>query len=139
MRGTVVFSLVLFVGFLAWRLTERLSADALGLAAGVLLGIAAGIPVALLVLAATRRNAANDHDFDGERVGQGRQLPAMHQPQPPVIILSGYPQGQGYGQPGAQAQPGHYGYPPALSHGGDVVDARQFHVVGDEDDGVDEW
>lgn len=42
----------------AWKLVERLSPDAVGMALGVLFGIIAGVPVSLLVIAGNRRQPA---------------------------------------------------------------------------------
>lgn len=138
MRATIFLSLLFFGGFLVWRITERLSADALGLATGVILGILAGLPVALLLMAASRRrNCEDEEDYEPCQLQRHpHALPAQHQP--PVIILSGMP--NGYGQP--QQQPyGQYGGIPqrALPGGSDIVDSRQFHVIGEEDEGVEEW
>jgi hypothetical protein len=132
MRGTVVLCMLLFFGFLAWRLTERLSPDALGLAIGVLLGILAGLPVALLLLAANRRRDPEEEDY-GYADRRQRQLD-MQPAQPPVIILGGYShQGQ------ATSHAGQYGAPRALPAPSEIVDARRFHVVGEEDEMVEEW
>jgi hypothetical protein len=140
MRGTFILSVLLFLGFMAWRLTERLSADALGLATGVFLGVLAGVPVALLVLAATRRRSRDDEDDEDERYASkhgtqyGNQY-GMQPAQPPVIILSGYPQG------GQQQAPYANNFPTArmLPGESEIVDARRFHVVGEEEEMVEEW
>lgn len=70
---------LLIVGAGIWRLTDRLSPDALGMALGVLFGVLAGLPVALLVLAAQRRPAP-------PRI---EQWPDPYPHQPPVIVLTG--------------------------------------------------
>jgi ABC-type transport system involved in cytochrome bd biosynthesis fused ATPase/permease subunit len=56
MGKLIVFAAVLFVGVVGWRISDGLSADALGMAVGVLFGVTAGIPVALLIVAASRRD-----------------------------------------------------------------------------------
>lgn len=48
------------VGFLAWFMASRLSSDALGMAVGLLFGVLAGIPTALLVLASGRQRRPYD-------------------------------------------------------------------------------
>ena len=44
-----------FVGVLAWQIGSRLSTDAVGMAVGLIFGVLAGIPAALLVAASGRR------------------------------------------------------------------------------------
>ena len=76
---------------------SRLSSDALGMAIGVVFGVLAGIPSALLVLASSRRNQrpydVDDYKEDyhtlerfDQRQGE-RALPAYPY-QPPVIVLA---------------------------------------------------
>ena len=47
----------LFTAF-AWRISELLSPDAIGMALGMMFGVLAGLPAAALVLVASRRPAA---------------------------------------------------------------------------------
>lgn len=71
---------------LALFMMSRLSSDAIGMAAGVLFGMLAGIPSALLVLASSRRRERDDDDDD---YGEESLLRTWHQPyQPPVIVLA---------------------------------------------------
>lgn len=49
------FISVFIIGVALWRATDKVSPDAIGMALGVLFGILAGVPVALLVIAGTRR------------------------------------------------------------------------------------
>ena len=48
---------LVFVGVVGWRIGEAISRDAISMTIGVLLGVLAGIPPALLILAAERRRA----------------------------------------------------------------------------------
>lgn len=48
--------LLIFVGGVGWRIGGSLSSDAFGMAIGILFGIMAGIPTALLVLASEHRH-----------------------------------------------------------------------------------
>ena len=50
------------LAFLVWRFAMSLSSDALGMAVGVVFGILAGIPTALLVLASQRRREPDKDD-----------------------------------------------------------------------------
>lgn len=71
---------LIMIGAGMWRLTDLLSPDAIGMALGILFGMLAGIPVALLVLAANQRRP------DPPRV---EQQPTHHPHYPPVIVLTG--------------------------------------------------
>lgn len=165
MRQYVGLAALVFVGIAAWRIAGQLSADALGMAVGVLFGVMAGVPTALMVMASGRRRAAEEEETTSRRrqpqphnmqngmqhgMPQGMpQHPAYYQgygpggypPQPPVIVLAapgmgqpGYPQGypQGYGDPYGQQRMRALPAPEA-------VDVRQFKVVGEKEEWVDEW
>jgi hypothetical protein len=124
---------LVFVGIAAWRIGDSLSADALGMAVGILFGIIAGLPAALLVLAASRRRDV-DGDEARERRRNGVAGYGPGYPQPPVIVLAGgmAPQ-QGYGDPFQQQARF------ALPAPRETVDVRQFKVVGEKEEWVDEW
>ena len=93
MKKIVVLLLLAFVGAAGWSVGNQLSSDALGMSVGILLGVLAGLPVALLVIAAGRRS---------ERYEQPEPYYPQQQAQAPVIMLMG-----GQGQP-QQWQPGQY-------------------------------
>lgn len=73
MRKMLVLCSIIFCGVFAWKIGEALSSDALAMAVGFLFGACAGIPVALLVMASTRRS-------------ESRQPAYPHQP--PIIMLA---------------------------------------------------
>lgn len=73
------YILLIIVAILVWRLGERLSTDALGLAIGIIFGCLAGIPGAILVLAANRQRDRHEPPAPV----------AYHQPPPPIIIVAG--------------------------------------------------
>lgn len=54
-RILIGLPIAFILGSFAWKLADRLSPDAIGMSLGVLFGILAGVPVALLVVAANRR------------------------------------------------------------------------------------
>lgn len=56
MNKLIMLGALVFVGAGVWSVGSSLSGDALAMGAGVLFGILAGLPTALLVLVATRRN-----------------------------------------------------------------------------------
>jgi hypothetical protein len=131
MKQLAVVTILVVGSILAWIFGSRLSADAVGMAVGLLFGVLAGIPTALLVLASGRRRRSDVEEEDEEEGayerggygagGYGRQRALPQQPygyQPPVIVLAapqaappqwsqGQPQGypQGYAQGHAQPYP----------------------------------
>lgn len=68
MRTALVIAVPLgmFVTVAAWRISELLSPDAIGMALGMVLGVLAGVPTAALVLVASRSTdrPAPDYDID---------------------------------------------------------------------------
>ena len=163
MRQFVGLAALIFVGIAAWRIAGQLRADALGMAVGVLFGVMAGVPTARMVMESSRRRATEEEETPSRRRQQHAMQPGMHTglpqgypqgmaqhpgyyqgypPQPPVIVLAGpgmgqpgYPQGypqQGYGDPYGQQRMRALPAPEA-------VDVRQFKVVGEKEEWVDEW
>ena len=72
-----------FVGYMGLRIGGELSSDAFGMAIGMLFGIMAGIPTALLVLASARRR--DDYD-SSQYTAKPRQL----EQQPPAQVVNNY-------------------------------------------------
>jgi hypothetical protein len=154
MRQYIGLAALIFVGIAAWRIAGQLSSDAVGMAVGVLFGVMAGVPTALMVMASSRRRAAEEEETTPRRRQSQQQPHGMPQhpgyyggygpgyaPQPPVIVLAGPGMGQpGYG-PGYQQG---YGDPYAQQRmralpAPEAVDVRQFKVVGEKEEWVDEW
>ena len=103
MKRLVMMAGLVFVGVAAWRIADRLSADALGMGIGLLFGIVAGIPTALLLLAANRRRDEPETPRREPAHGQLAQSGYGAYPhQPPVIVLTSGP-----GAGGWPAQPGY--------------------------------
>lgn len=152
MRHYIGLAALIFVGIAAWRIAGQLSADALGMAVGVLFGVMAGVPTALMVMASSRRRQAEEEEATTRRRQSAQNMPqhpahyggygpGAYAPQPPVIVLAGpgmgqqgYPQGypQGYGDPYGQQRM--RALPPP-----EAVDVRQFKVVGEKEEWIDEW
>jgi energy-coupling factor transporter transmembrane protein EcfT len=106
-KRTIVFLSLAFVVTLAVVLGTRMSADALAVIVGVILGIVASIPtVFVVVFALTRRQSHLD------RLGSAS-------PQPPIVIVNGTEKAQG--QPQAAL-------PSPYLHNGN----RKWTVIGDE-------
>ena len=144
MKKLVILLLIIFVGAAGWSIGSRLSSDALGMSVGILLGVLAGLPVALLVLAAGRRGYRDDEPDYPMAYARG-QGGAHGQPQPPVIILAGpgmAPQPQQFGQPGyPQDGYGMSGYPglPNPDAPATPTSGRRFKVVGEQEEWIDDW
>jgi hypothetical protein len=146
---------IVLVGVFAFVIGQRLSADAVGMALGVLFGVLAGIPAALLVLAsgARRRQEAEFDDDDDDEYDEPyggrrrRQQPGYNAlpSQAPVIIFAPpgqipptadngqhYVQANGYGAPASpRALPGPA---PRTVDGG-----RAFKVIGEQEEWITEW
>jgi hypothetical protein len=75
MKRIVVVGVLVFLGVATWHIAESLSSDAIGMALGVIFGVLAGLPAALVTFAAGRRRAQYDDGFDAPRVrGDGPLL-----------------------------------------------------------------
>lgn len=90
MRRILLLPLLLVGSVAVWRLGERLSADALGMAIGIVLGVLASIPASLMIVANGRRCEERD-----EHVERARPEPLQPLYQPPVIVLAGHSFAQG--------------------------------------------
>ena len=78
MKRFLALCILVFVGVATWIIGSKLSADAIGMGVGVMFGVMAGIPTALLLLASQRRrDAQSSHD----------DPPTRYPQQPPVIVL----------------------------------------------------
>ncbi len=144
MKNFIGLLVLVFVGVVGWRVGGSLSSDAMSMAVGVLFGVLAGVPTALLLLAADRRrNDQQDERREGlgrERSSYGGSYPhgGSYPQQPPVIVLTGAPttlQPPGYGLPGQPDPQGLQSAPKWPSE----RRARQFKVVGEKEEWVDEW
>lgn len=93
MKRFLLIVLIVFVGAAGWNVGSQLSRDTVSLALGIVLGVLAGLPVALLVLAANRR---------ADRGREPQDYPRQQAQQPPIIMLAG--QGQAGQYPGQQQQ-----------------------------------
>ena len=125
MKRWIGMAVLVFVATAGWRIGEALSPAALSMAVGILFGVLAGVPTALLVMAGSRREA-EERPRQSERGYPVRPDGAWGQPyfppQPPVIVVA--PQALGPGGPAAEPMAWS---PPRRD--------RQFKVVGE----VEEW
>jgi hypothetical protein len=94
-QATVIAGGIVFAA-LAWLLGSRLSADALGMAVGLVFGVLACIPTALLVLATERRHGAAQRE--------------EYQPsQPAVVVIATAASPRPYPETPAQITNNYYG------------------------------
>lgn len=139
MRRFVMLAGLVMLGVFAWRLGESLSSDALGMAVGMVFGILAGIPAALLVLATSNRRRQEEEEAQAERYDRysrqnDRQLPAYPY-QPPVIVVAGGGQAQ---QPAAPPLgPGPYYVPSQTAQWDGGRSERRFKVVGEREEWIE--
>ncbi|MCB0132510.1 MAG: hypothetical protein KDD78_16730 [Caldilineaceae bacterium] len=150
MKKFVLLATLVFLGAVGWQIGSRLSSDAVGMGVGVLFGVMAGLPMALLVLASGRRRQEESgwsDDGRGGRVRQQQMLPygGYPQQQPPVIVLAGGAAPQ-YQQPGPNQgmHPGMQGqydmaHQRALPGPPQTIEGRQFRVVGEREELIEEW
>jgi hypothetical protein len=150
MKQVAVVTILVIGGVLAWILGSRLSADALGMAVGLLFGVLAGVPTALLVMASGRRRQDDENDFDeddDEPGPYGRQrIAAQPYPyQPPVIVLAA-PQAapaHAWGQQPPAQTVDSVGYPVRQALPGPGAPGapagRVFRVVGEREEMLDDW
>ena len=130
MKHTIAIGLLVIVGVTAWQIGGKLSADAIGLGVGVLFGVLAGIPTALLLLASNRRNDAARANYDAPP-------PPRYQQQPPVIVFAAPHQTQ----PEYEPYGGRQGYAPALPDASyqPQITARSSSVIHRDWAEVDDW
>ena len=138
MRRFVMLAILVVLGVFAWRLGESLSSDALGMAVGMVFGILAGIPAALLVLATSSRRRQEEDDERYERYDRSNQRPDRQLPaypyQPPVIVVAG---GQSQ-QPAPPMGGGVPYYVPSQPAQWDPPRGeRRFKVVGEREEWVE--
>lgn len=96
-RFLASFAILGFVGVLAWAIGSKLSADALALGVGVVFGVLAGIPVALLLLASQRASQARRDAPQAPQAPRAHALPQHYHEGDqgaytgPFIVVQGRP------------------------------------------------
>lgn len=138
MKKFIVLAIFSFVIVAGWQAGNNLSSDAISMAIGVLFGILAGVPTALLLIAAERRRALQEEDTQNQRVAYGAGYP-QYQQQPPILVVND-PR-----QVPALPQMGHPMYMQANGYSNNQQPGwvmarpeRQFRVVGEQEDWVRE-
>jgi hypothetical protein len=129
MKRWLGLAILVFVGAAGWRVGALLSPDAVSMAIGVLFGVLAGVPTALLVMAGMRRRREENGADAGQRENRALPVPyAQYAQQPPIIVVAG-PQGMGQ-TPYPQGN-GNW-LPPEPPN-------RRFTVVGEREELGEEW
>ena len=132
-RGTkqlIALLALAFVVTLGVVVGTRMSSDAIAVLVGVIAGVAASIPCALLLMAVTRRRERDEAPYD-DMPYAAPSYPHYRQPPPVIVVTPGAAQQQvPYGAP--------YGAPDAGPYGMQSNRRRQFRVMGyeEEDDMV---
>ncbi len=139
MRRFVMLALLVILGVMTWRLGSSLSSDALGMAVGVVFGVLAGVPAALLVLATNSRRREQEDDERYERHDRyqqrgDRQLPAYPY-QPPVIVVAGAQSPQAAPPPPLGQGP--YYVPNQTNSWEPQRSERRFKVVGEREEWIE--
>jgi hypothetical protein len=119
MRKVGVLLLLAFAVTLAIVVGDRMSTDAMAVVVGVVCGVAAGIPMSLLLMLALRRR---DRDAEGPLRAQMDARYAA--PAPPVVVIQG-------GIPATSNVPPPY-YPMHTAVAEPTQ--RRFRVVGEDEE-----
>ena len=85
---------LILLGVGAWFVGNALSSDAIGLALGVVFGVMASLPGAILVLVAARRQQPERDPFYPPRVVYEPPTPPSRQLPPPVVVVFEDPEGR---------------------------------------------
>jgi hypothetical protein len=128
-KQLVVLLTVAFMAALGVVIGTRLSSDAIAVLVGVIAGVAASIPCALLLMAVTRRRENRDDDLYDEEPERypARSYGDRGPNAPPVIVVT-------QGQPTAQQLPPWASSPGNWNAWDNGAPARrQFRVMGDDE------
>ena len=125
-KQVVVLLMVAFVVTLGVMVGLRLSSDAIAVLVGVIAGVAASIPCALLLMAVTRRRQDEWEEEDGDEPGWAREYDPRHAAPPVIVVTPGNAAPQ---QLPAWAS-GQANWFPAPGYGAPSHSQRQFRVMG---------
>jgi hypothetical protein len=118
MGKVAVLLLLVFVVTLAVVVGERMSTDAMAVVVGVVCGVAAGIPMSVLLMLALRRR-----DREAQEAMYAQTKAQYPGPNPPVVVIQG-------GAPAANLPPPYYPVHTTV----DEPTHRRFRVIGESDD-----
>ena len=119
MRTAAIGTLLAFAVALAGVVGSRMSTEAMAVVVGVVCGVAAAIPMSLLILLVSRRRdrQVEDYAMRGQKAGR-------YGAYPPVVVI------QGGSPPRNELLPPYY--PTQLPT--QELAQREFHLVGEEID-----
>lgn len=93
MKQFIGIGFLIFITVTGWKLGEHMSSDAVGMALGVIFGLIAGIPAALIALVANNQQVTNHYYItEAEQPAAVAPVALLPQTQKPVIILPSQPQ-----------------------------------------------
>jgi hypothetical protein len=119
MGKVAIMLLLVFVVTLAVVVGDRMSTDAMALVVGVICGVAAGIPMSVLLMLALRRR-----DREAQEAAYAQTSARHAATNPPVIVIQG-------GTPAAGNLPPPY-YPVHTTM--NEPTHRRFRVIGESDE-----
>jgi hypothetical protein len=135
MKNFLGLALLVGIGAAGWRIGGLLSSDAVSMAVGVLFGVLAGVPTALLLIAGNRRQDESTNVADLR--AHNRHAPAYASP-PPVIIMAT----PHMAEPAISQRPHApqtYNQGTTWGGGAPAPVQREFKVVGEQEEWLNEW
>lgn len=115
---------LIVLGIIAWRIVDGMSSDAISMGIGVVFGILAGVPMALLTLVAGRRR---DDQRPQRSNAYGMSQPYYHQQPPVIVVTGGGPQQAGQGWGGGRSD-----YDALPAPGWDAApNQRNYRIIGE--------
>lgn len=141
MKKFIGFIFLIFITIIGWRIGNSLSSDAISMAIGVMFGVLAGIPTALLVLATGRNDdrSARPHQFQQSMPALPNQGAPYYAPQPPVIIVTGQTDQAPLQVDPYQQSTNQLEVQQPVSEDPSHRESRHFRVVGESEEWVDGW
>jgi hypothetical protein len=130
-RQLVILLTVAFMVTLGVVVGTRLSSDAIAVLVGVIAGVAASIPCALLLMAVTRRREAErELAYPDERESYRGRYDDPRRAVPPVIVVTPGQASPPQLAPWASGQANWNNWDEGLSSGSQRHSGRQFRVMG---------
>lgn len=131
-RAIAALIIVAFIASIIYQWVQRLPSDALSVAAGVLCGIAATLPISFALIIVLLRRSNSSPGAQGSTPVSNQVPTITRQSSQPQIIVVAPPQGAGtqgipFNMPPFQNYAPHYSEDPE-----DIVDGRDWRIIGDE-------
>jgi len=123
MKNLLILAIAAFAITLAIIVGNRMSAEAMAVVVGIVCGVAASIPMSVLILILTHRLGRREETLRAEPQGEARRLDY-----PPVVVVN--PGTQPFGVT-PQGNPQADRYLPYLPPSVEQPAPREFKVIGD--------